>query len=117
MVVFIGLAGLAMDLGMLYNVRTDLQNATDAAALAGAWKLDGSSNGITKAVASAQAAANKFKFNNNPISLATSDVTFSAVRDSGYQTAAAVIAAGTASTIRFVRAEKASTMEIGRAHV
>ena len=30
MVVFIGLAGLAMDLGMLYNVRTDLQNATDA---------------------------------------------------------------------------------------
>jgi Flp pilus assembly protein TadG len=112
MVVFIGLAGLAMDLGMLYNVRTDLQNATDAAALAGAWKLDGSSNGITKAVASAQAAANKFKFNNNPISLATSDVTFSSVRDSGYQTAAAVIAAGTASTIKFVRAEKASTMEL-----
>src|SRR6185503_6008661 len=112
MVVFIGMAGLAMDLGMLYNVRTDLQNATDAAALAGAWKLDGSSNGITKAVASAQAAANKFKFNNNPISLATSDVTFSSVRDSGYQTAAAVIAAGTASAIKFVRAQKLSTMEL-----
>jgi len=112
MVVFIGLAGLAIDLGMLYNVKTDLQNATDAAALAGAWKLDGTDAGINAAVTTAQAAANKFKFNNNPISLAAADITFSAVRDSGYQTGAAVIGAGTASTIRFVRANKASTMEL-----
>src|SRR5262245_26238103 len=112
MVVFIGLAGLAIDLGMLYNVKTDLQNATDAAALAGAWKLDGTDAGINAAVTSAQAAANKYKFNNNPISLATADITFSAVRDSGYQTAAAVTGAGISSTIRFVRAAKASTMEL-----
>jgi Flp pilus assembly protein TadG len=112
MVVFIGLAGLAIDLGMLYNVRTDLQNATDAAALAGAWKLDGTDAGINAAVTSAQTAANNYKFNNNPISLATNDVTFSATRDSGYQTAAAVIGAGISSTIRFVRADKLTTMDL-----
>ena len=70
MVVLLGMAGLAFDLGMLYNVKTDLQNAVDAAALAGAWKLNGTSQGITDAVASAQAAANTFQFQDHPINLA-----------------------------------------------
>jgi Flp pilus assembly protein TadG len=39
MVVFLGLAALALDLGYLYVVRTELQNAADAAALAGAGHL------------------------------------------------------------------------------
>ena len=84
MVVLLGMAGLAFDLGMLYNVKTDLQNAVDAAALAGAWKLNGTSQGITDAVTSAQAAANTFQFQDHPINLATGDITFSTVRDSGF---------------------------------
>ena len=113
MVVLLGIAGLAIDLGMLYNVRTDLQNGMDAASLAGAWKLDKTDAGINAAVTSAQAAANKYKFNNSPISLATNEVMFSANRDSGYQTASSVLASpGTSATIKFVRANKAATMEL-----
>lgn len=39
MVVFLGIAALALDVGYLYVVRTELQNAADAAALAGAGRL------------------------------------------------------------------------------
>ena len=39
MIVFLGIAALALDIGYLYVVRTELQNAADAAALAGAGRL------------------------------------------------------------------------------
>jgi Flp pilus assembly protein TadG len=39
MIVFLGIAALALDVGYLYVVRTELQNAADAAALAGAGHL------------------------------------------------------------------------------
>jgi Flp pilus assembly protein TadG len=112
MVVLLGMAGLAFDLGMLYNVKTDLQNAVDAAALAGAWKLNGTSQGITDAVTSAQAAANTFQFQDHPINLATGDITFSTVRDSGFVSASAVISSGTAANIRFVRAGKSTITDL-----
>lgn len=41
-VVLIGMTGLALDLGYMYSVRAQLQNAADAAALAGASGLNGS---------------------------------------------------------------------------
>ena len=50
MIVFLGMAGLAIDLGMLYNVKTDLQNATDAAALAGGVERDFAAGGVERAV-------------------------------------------------------------------
>lgn len=39
MVVLLGMAALAVDAGMLYSARTELQHAADAAALAAAWEL------------------------------------------------------------------------------
>jgi len=39
MIVFLGIAALALDIGYIYVVRTELQNAADAAALAGAGRL------------------------------------------------------------------------------
>jgi len=39
MVVLLGFAALTVDLGMVYNVRSDLQRSADASALAGAWRL------------------------------------------------------------------------------
>lgn len=114
LVVLLGMAGLALDLGMLYNVRTDLQNAMDAASLAGAWKLDGTDAGITAAVASAQAAANKYHFNNSDVTLnPATEITFSPIRDSGYLTEAQVLASpGTSATIRFVRTTNVRTMDL-----
>ncbi len=39
MTVLLGMAALAVDVGMLYNAKGDLQRAADAAALAAAWEL------------------------------------------------------------------------------
>ena len=36
MIVLVGFASLTLDVGAIYNTRADLQNAADAAALAGA---------------------------------------------------------------------------------
>jgi Flp pilus assembly protein TadG len=101
-------AGLALDLSVLYNVKTDLQNAVDAAALAGASRLDGTANGINNAVPEALAVTNKYQFNNIPVAVAPSDVTFSASRDAGYMSQAA--AAASPGTIRFVRVETRKTI-------
>lgn len=112
MVVLLGMAGLAFDLGSLYNVKTEIQNACDAAALAGAWRLNGLDSGINDAVTDALNAANKYQFNTQNIGLVNSDITFSTQRDTGFVTAAAVIAGGTAATIRYVRAGKSTVMPL-----
>ena len=53
------MAGLAVDVGMAYNERRDLQNAADAAALAGAQALcDGQDHGAASAVATTVGTAN-----------------------------------------------------------
>ncbi|MBI4580796.1 MAG: hypothetical protein HY718_13900 [Planctomycetes bacterium] len=74
--VLIGVAALAIDMGMLYNTRTEAQRSADAGALAGAWRLVGEerllgSTGATtvasaaRTTASSTANANKV-FNSNP---------------------------------------------------
>jgi len=62
--VLFGFMALVIDLGRTYVVRTELQNAADAAALAGAKELDQTFNGVTQGVAAAitTAGQNKFKF-------------------------------------------------------
>ena len=112
LVVLLGFAGLAIDLGMLYNVKTDLQNATDAAALAGAWQLNGAPSGINNAVTSAINAANKYYFNNNPVGVVDADVTFSTQMDSGYMSAAAAADPAVAPTIKFIKVTKTRTMDL-----
>jgi Putative Flp pilus-assembly TadE/G-like len=46
--------GLAVDLGHLYIAKTELQGYADAASVAGAYALDGTSTGLTKATTAAQ---------------------------------------------------------------
>ena len=109
-VVLIGIAGLAIDMGMLYNVRTDLQNAMDAAAMAGASQLNDKAAGINDAVTEAIAATNNYYFNTTPVAVAAADVTFSANRDGGYVDQAT--AAGNPAGIRFVKVFKQKTMDL-----
>ncbi len=54
--VMIGFGALVVDLGRLFTLQTELQNAADAAALAGAAELDGTSDAITRARAAATTA-------------------------------------------------------------
>ncbi|MFC6518993.1 pilus assembly protein TadG-related protein [Undibacterium arcticum] len=69
LIVLFACMGFALDLGRLYVVRTELQNAADAAALAGAKDLDQTQAGVNKAVATANAIAGQnrtsFSFNGN----------------------------------------------------
>lgn len=65
--VLVMMLGLVMDLGQLYITRTELQNAADAGALAGAREMNGTAAGITSAEARAisTAAANSVRFGAN----------------------------------------------------
>lgn len=110
LVVFLGIAGLAFDLGRLYNVKTELQNGMDAAAMAGAAELNGATSGINAAVSSAVAATNNYNFNNQPVTVTADDVTFSATRDSGYVTQAT--AAASPAGIRFVKVTTQKSMDL-----
>lgn len=52
---FVGIGGLALDAGRIYTLREEMQQAADAAALAGAWQLDGTAAGAARADAAARA--------------------------------------------------------------
>lgn len=60
-VILVGMLALVVDLGHLYIAKTELQNAADAAALAGAKELDGTKKGVENAVKEAE----KFALKNN----------------------------------------------------
>ncbi|WP_137719266.1 pilus assembly protein TadG-related protein [Methylobacillus flagellatus] len=70
-----GFMALAIDLGRAYVVRSELQNAADAAALAGARELNQTLAGVSSAVSTAIAiAAQNEVFFSEPVSLSSSDI-------------------------------------------
>lgn len=76
LVVLIGFAGLVIDLGATYVGKTELQNAADASALAGAKKLDGTAAGVAAALQAAKSMANlnKYRFAKSAVAFTDSDV-------------------------------------------
>src|SRR5262245_20655391 len=56
LIAIMGMVGLALNGGRLMMLHSDLQKLADAAALAGAAKLDGTANAITNADAAARSA-------------------------------------------------------------
>jgi len=71
-----GFAGLVIDLGTTYVGKTELQNAADASALAGAKKLNGTATGVAAALQAAKdmSALNKYRFSKDPVTFTDSDV-------------------------------------------
>lgn len=61
LIAILGFAALAIDVGRLYIIKSQLQNAADAGALAGAKPLDGTSAGVALACVKASEAALKNK--------------------------------------------------------
>jgi Flp pilus assembly protein TadG len=93
--------GLGVDISRFYLAKTELQNAADASALAGASALNSSPGGISDARARAVQAMNKYDFNNTGVSFPDANVLFAANLDGPYMIEDdARIAAG---TIRFVQ--------------
>jgi len=79
MVTLIGLAGIAIDSGRLFNLRLEAQKAADAAALAGAWQLDGTLAGsqlADQAARTAPVVTNNQKFGNAPAAISIASTAF-----------------------------------------
>ncbi|MGH9961973.1 MAG: pilus assembly protein TadG-related protein, partial [Pyrinomonadaceae bacterium] len=105
MLSFILAAGLAVDISHLYLAKNELQNAADAAALAGASGLNFNSSGIAIASARAMQEMNKYDFANNDVEIQAVDVRF-ARNLSDFENGtdmSAGSAVGVASQVRFVK--------------
>lgn len=104
MVVFLAAVGLCVDVSHFYVVNAELQNAADAAALAGASALNSQPTGITKAVTRAtEELKNNYDFNNKEAEIGPDNVTFAVNFDGPYMSADAADNAGTAENIRFIK--------------
>src|SRR5689334_15505755 len=93
--------GLGIDISRFYLTKTELQNAADAAALAGVSGLNGGSPGITKAADRAVAAMNNYNFNKTNVSFPRANVLFAVNLNGPYVSEGSASAAPT--NIRFVK--------------
>ncbi|RJG03664.1 pilus assembly protein TadG-related protein [Noviherbaspirillum sedimenti] len=76
-VTLFAMGGVVLDLGHLYVAKAELQNAADAAALAGAKDLNETPAGIDSAVLQAQGIAQKNKYNfSTDVTLALTNIEF-----------------------------------------
>ncbi|HVF50197.1 MAG TPA: Tad domain-containing protein [Pyrinomonadaceae bacterium] len=101
MLAFLLATGLCVDVGHLYLVKTELQNAADAAALAGASALNSSSLGITKAKQRAETVMNNYEFNKKGVKVQDGVVEFAVNLAGPYMGAGS--AQTVADKIRFIR--------------
>jgi Flp pilus assembly protein TadG len=109
MLAFLLATGMAVDLGHFYLVKSELQNAADAAALAGASALNSGPTGIARAKDRATAAMNSYEFNQKGLTIPPANVTFAVNLGGPYMDAATASAPATARKIRFVRVQTPAT--------
>src|SRR5688572_291024 len=103
MLTFLLATGMCVDLGHFYLVKSELQNAADASALAGASALNSGTAGIVRAKERATATMNSVEFNQKGLKIEDINVTFSASLNGGYMDYGSAM--GQAASIRFVRVE------------
>lgn len=84
-VVMIGMFGMALDLSRAYNRKVELQSVADSAALAAAATLDGTQDGIDRAMTEAAQAASgyNFSYNSQSVSWSPGALTFGTTADGG----------------------------------
>jgi Flp pilus assembly protein TadG len=93
--------GLGIDISRFYLTKTELQNAADAAALAGVSGLDGGAPGITEAVDRAVKVMNNYNFNKTNVSFPRANVLFAVNLNGPYQSEGSAFSSPT--NIRFVK--------------
>ncbi|SEN09514.1 Flp pilus assembly protein TadG [Duganella sp. CF517] len=103
--VLIGFIGVALDLSRVYNRRIELQGIANAAALAAAGQLNGTTSGIDNALLKASAAISllKFQYNQSAITWDSAALSFSASPDGGWVDAAT--AQGAPDGLLYVRVD------------
>ncbi|MCS0658331.1 TadE/TadG family type IV pilus assembly protein [Massilia terrae] len=84
-VIMIAMFGMALDLSRTYNRKVELQSVADAAALAAANALDGTTAGIDKAATAAAdtAAGFGYSYNNGSVTWSSSALTFGTALNGG----------------------------------
>lgn len=95
--------GLGVDISHFYLVKTELQNAADASALAGASAINSSPSGIIEGTSRAVKAMNSYEFNNTGISFPRSNVLWAVNLDGPYMSETDAATDAQAPTIRFVK--------------
>lgn len=106
--ILVGMLALVLDLGHLYVVKTELQNAADAAALSGAKELDGTVAGIGRAQTRAIEAAglNKFDFKANSVTITAANLQVGSCPDDGCMVAiTSVTSAALAADKTFIKVD------------
>ncbi len=93
--------GMGIDISRFYLTKAELQNAADAAALAGVSALNGNGPGITEAGNRAVKAMNNYNFNKTGITIQRANVLFAVNLDGPYVSEGSATASPT--NIRFVR--------------
>lgn len=101
----VGICGLALDLGLIYNRKVELRNVANAAALGAAKKLNGTPSGINAAVAAAASAvaALKYQYDTTAFSWSDSAIKFSTSPDPQGAWVDAGTAAATPGRFYYVR--------------
>jgi hypothetical protein len=96
--VLIGIVGLALDLGRMYVVKTELQNAADACALTAARELNGLPDALTRAENAGVTVAQRHRvvFQSAQVPVVAASLAFSDRLDIGYLTSAGGASAATA---------------------
>jgi Flp pilus assembly protein TadG len=95
--------GLGVDISHFYLAKTELQNAADASALAGASAINSAPSGIIEGTSRAVKAMNSYEFNNTGVSFPRSNVLWAVNLDGPYMSEASAATVAQASTIRFVK--------------
>ena len=104
-VALIGAMGLAIDVGHIFIVKNETQSYVDAAALAAALKLDGTTAGITRANTAATNLSAHWNFDS--ATLSTPTVEFAALASSGATWyASGNVTTALAPTMRYARVTK-----------
>lgn len=93
--------GLGIDISRLYLSKAELQNAADAAALAGVSGLNGHAQGINDAVDRAMNTLNKWDFNKSGVTITPDNISFAVNLNGSYMSAGD--AALSPTNIRFVK--------------
>ncbi|HEY9503703.1 MAG TPA: pilus assembly protein TadG-related protein [Pyrinomonadaceae bacterium] len=93
--------GLGVDISRFYLTKAELQNAADAAALAGVSGLNASPTGISDATDRAVKAMNKYDFNKTGVTFPRANVLFAVNLDGPYMSEGA--AKASPANIRFVQ--------------
>ena len=95
--------GLGVDISHFYLVKSELQNAADASALAAASAINSKPAGIIEGTSRAVKAMNQYDFNNKGVGLTREHVTWAVNLDGPYMSEALASTEAQAPTIRFAK--------------